>query len=147
MSHNPGMRNFPRPSTSRAPRGTVTLVPTPATRVPRMTTVWPGTRRPRATSITVTPVIATGVVSRAAGEMRWAVTFQRTAAAVAGVAAAESPVWGSRDRVARTLEPAISAAANAATSPWRPTAAGDMRDTSVRNDDGPAPSTVLLEAA
>src|SRR5215204_22457 len=143
MSHNPGMRIFPRPSTSRAPRGTVTLVPTPAPRVPRVTAVWARTRRARATSITVTPVIATGVVSGAAGEVRWAVTFQRTAAAAAGVAAAGSPVWSSRDRVARTLEPAISVAVNAATSPRRPTAAGDMRDTSVRNDDGPAPSTVL----
>ena len=60
MSHRPGMRKRPAPSTTVAPAGTPTsaLEPTTAIRLPRTSTVCAGSRRPPATSTTVTPRMA-----------------------------------------------------------------------------------------
>ena len=55
----------PVPSTTSAPLGAFTLLdgPTSAMRPSRITTVWPRTAGPPRPSITVTPVIATRLVS------------------------------------------------------------------------------------
>jgi hypothetical protein len=60
MSHNPGMRNFPRPSMSRAPDGILALAagPTKLMRLPETSTVLSGSVAPETTSITDTWVIA-----------------------------------------------------------------------------------------
>src|SRR6516164_2499659 len=60
MSHNPGMRYFPLPSTTRAPSGTLTSpdLPTAVIRSPVTTTVMSGRAGAPVASMTVTPVMA-----------------------------------------------------------------------------------------
>ena len=62
MSQRPGMRNFPFPSTARAPFGIFVLPdsPTAAMRSPSMTTVMFGFVGPPVVSMTVTLVMAMG---------------------------------------------------------------------------------------
>src|SRR5262252_2278396 len=60
MSHRPGMRYFPLPSTTRAPSGTLTSpdLPTAVIRSPVTTTVMSGRAGAPVESMTVTPVMA-----------------------------------------------------------------------------------------
>src|SRR5262249_40794623 len=60
MSHRPGMRYFPLPSTTRAPSGTPTSpnLPTTVIRSPVTTTVMSGRAGAPVASMTVTPVMA-----------------------------------------------------------------------------------------
>src|SRR4029077_5374464 len=60
MSHRPGMRYFPLPSTTRAPSGTRTSpdLPTAVIRSPVTTTVMSGRAGAPVASMTVTPVMA-----------------------------------------------------------------------------------------
>ena len=62
ISHSPGIRNFPRPSRTRAPGGIVALAagPTKVIRLPETSTVLSARVSPAATSITDTCVIAIG---------------------------------------------------------------------------------------
>ena len=60
MSHNPGIKNFPRPSIFVESRGMTVSVPMLVMRPSRTTTVTPDTVVPPFGSMTVTPVIASG---------------------------------------------------------------------------------------